>query len=140
MISGSLISVGSLVQVAQHASDLDTALSFYHDVLGARILGKFDPPGLALVELGGVRLLLEGAAPSATLYFRVDDLDATYAALQQRPDVQLVGEPHLVHRDESGQFGAPGEEEWMTFLRDPSGNLIGFIERRSAVRTSNPLS
>jgi methylmalonyl-CoA/ethylmalonyl-CoA epimerase len=124
------LALGPLVQVAQHAPDLDTAVRFYQDVLGARLLGKFDPPGLALVELGGVRLLLEHAAPSATLYFRVDDLDAAYADLQQHP-VTLEGEPHLIHRDTAGQFGPPGEEEWMTFLRDPAGNLVGLVERRA---------
>lgn len=133
----SSISVGPLVQVAQHATDLDASLTFYQDVLGARILGKFDPPGLGLVELGGIRLLLERRASSATLYFRTDDLNAAYATLQQRGDVELVGEPHLVHRDEAGHFGAPGEEEWMTFVRDPGGNVIGFIERRKPARSDS---
>jgi methylmalonyl-CoA/ethylmalonyl-CoA epimerase len=124
------LTVGPLVQVAQHAPDLDAAVRFYQDVLGARLLGRFDPPGLALVDLGGVRLLLEHEAPSATLYFRVDDLDAAYAALQQHA-VTLEGEPHLIHRDTAGQFGPAGEEEWMTFLRDPAGNLVGLVERRA---------
>jgi methylmalonyl-CoA/ethylmalonyl-CoA epimerase len=122
--------LGPLVQVAQHAPDLDAAVRFYQDVLGARHLGTFEPPGLALVELGGVRLLLEHAAPSATLYFRVDDLDDAFAALQQQ-SVTLEGEPHLVHRDDAGQFGPAGEEEWMTFARDPAGNLVGLVERRA---------
>ena len=87
-------------------------------------------PASRLVQLGGVRLLLEHQAPSATLYFHVDDLDAAYAALQQQP-VTLEGEPHLIHRDTAGQFGPPGEEEWMTFLRDPAGNLVGLVERRA---------
>jgi catechol 2,3-dioxygenase-like lactoylglutathione lyase family enzyme len=130
MTIDSPITIGSLVQVAQHATDLDVSAAFYQDVLGGRLLGKFDPPGLALVELGGVRLLLERQASRTTLYFRVDDLDAVYTALRQR-NVLLVGEPHLVHRDDAGQFGPPGEEEWMTFARDPDGNMLGFIERRA---------
>ena len=127
------VTLGALVQVAQRATALDASVTFYQEVLGARLMGKFDPPGIALVELGGVRLLLESRASSATLYFRVQDLNSAYAALQQRGDVELVGEPHLVHRDDAGQFGTAGEEEWMTFVRDPSGNLIGFIERRPPV-------
>jgi methylmalonyl-CoA/ethylmalonyl-CoA epimerase len=123
--------LGALAQVAQHAPDLDAAVRFYQDVLGARHLGTFDPPGLALLQLGGVRLLLEHAAPSATLYFRVDDVDAAYADLKQLHAVTLEGEPHLVHRDAAGQFGPAGEEEWMTFLRDPAGNLVGLVERRA---------
>jgi methylmalonyl-CoA/ethylmalonyl-CoA epimerase len=125
------ITVGPLVQIAQHATDLDAAVAFYRDVLGARLMGRFEPPGLAFLELGGVRLLLEERAPSATLYFRVADLDAACAGLRQR-NVTLESGPHLIHRDEAGQFGRPGEEEWMAFLRDPSSNMIGLVERRSA--------
>jgi catechol 2,3-dioxygenase-like lactoylglutathione lyase family enzyme len=126
-----MVTVHSLLQVAQRATDLDASVAFYRDVLGGRFLGQFNPPGLALVELGGVRLLLEGNATSSTLYLRVDDLEAAYQSLRQQ-DVVLEGQPHLVHRDDAGQFGAPGEEEWMTFARDPSGNLIGLVERRAA--------
>jgi catechol 2,3-dioxygenase-like lactoylglutathione lyase family enzyme len=125
----STIAVGALVQVAQRATDLDAAIGFYRDVLGGRLLGRFEPPGLALIELGGVRLLLESQATSATLYFRVADLDAASASLKER-NVALEAEPHLIHRDEAGQFGAAGEEEWMAFVRDPAGNLIGLVERR----------
>ena len=130
MTVSSPLSIGALVQVAQRADDLDASIAFYQDVLGAHVFGKFDPPGLALVELGGVRLLLERQASPATLYFKVPDLSAAYEAARQR-NVPLVGAPHLIHRDEAGQFGAAGEEEWMTFLRDPSGNMVGLVERRA---------
>jgi hypothetical protein len=30
----------------------------------------------------------------------------------------------MIHRDESGQFGNAGEEEWMWFFNDPADNLI----------------
>jgi methylmalonyl-CoA/ethylmalonyl-CoA epimerase len=122
--------VGALVQVAQRANDLDTAVAFYRDMLGARVLGRFDPPGLAFLALGGVRLLLEKDAPSATLYFHVDDLQSAYQALHAA-GVTLEGEPHMIFFDADGQFGAPGEEEWMTFLRDPSGNLVGLVQRKA---------
>jgi methylmalonyl-CoA/ethylmalonyl-CoA epimerase len=77
-----------------------------------------------------VRLLFEQQAASATLYFRVEDLSAAYAALRDR-GVSLVGEPHMIYRDDAGQFGKAGEEEWMTFLRDPAGNLVGLTQRKS---------
>jgi catechol 2,3-dioxygenase-like lactoylglutathione lyase family enzyme len=128
---GSPFALGSLVQVAQRAPDLDVAVSFYRDVLGAQFLGKFDPPGLALVSLGGIRLLLERDAQPALLYFKVEDLDAAYANLSER-GVTFDGAPHLIHRDDAGQFGAPGEEEWMAFLRDPAGNLVGLVQRKAA--------
>jgi methylmalonyl-CoA/ethylmalonyl-CoA epimerase len=129
MAPNSTVTVHSLMQVAQRSTDLDASVAFYRDVLGGRFLGKFTPPGLAFVELAGVRLLFEEAASASTLYFRVDDLDAAYRSIRLR-NVVFEDQPHLIHRDDTGQFGAPGEEEWMAFLRDPSGNLIGLVERR----------
>jgi methylmalonyl-CoA/ethylmalonyl-CoA epimerase len=129
MAPTSTVTVHSLTQVAQRSTDLDASVAFYRDLLGGRFLGKFTPPGLALVELGGVRLLLEEGASSATLYFGVEDLEAAYQSLRQQ-NVVFEAEPHLIHRDDAGQFGAAGEEEWMAFLRDPSGNLIALFERR----------
>jgi len=35
-----------------------------------------------------------------------------------------------VFEDAFGQFGPPGETEWMAFCRDPSGNLVGLVTRR----------
>lgn len=57
-----------LVQVAQHASDLDRATAFYELLLGSPPTGRFDPPGLLFFDLDGVRLLLDGNAPRALLY------------------------------------------------------------------------
>jgi catechol 2,3-dioxygenase-like lactoylglutathione lyase family enzyme len=129
MAADSTVAVHSLMQVALLSTDLDASVAFYRDLLGGRFLGQFTPPGLAFVELGGVRLLFEEGVQSSTLYFRVDDLDATYQRMRQH-NVVFVDQPHMIHRDDAGQFGAPGEEEWMTFFRDPSGNLIGLVERR----------
>jgi catechol 2,3-dioxygenase-like lactoylglutathione lyase family enzyme len=50
--------VDGLHQVAQKADDLDASVAFYRDVLGLRLIARFDPPGLAFFELGGSRLLL----------------------------------------------------------------------------------
>jgi hypothetical protein len=40
--------------------------------------------------------------------------------------------PAVVHVDTAGQFGFPGEAEWVAFLKDPAGNAIGLVERRPA--------
>ena len=122
--------VQGLRQVAQRATDLDASVQFYGDVLGLRLLGRFDPPGLALLDLGdGTRLLLEAGATPATLYLGVDDVDAACADLTGR-GVALESEPHLIHKDADGLFGPAGGEEWMAFVRDPSGNLVGLVQRR----------
>ena len=120
-----------LHQVAQRAEDLERASAWYRDVLGARPIATFDPPGIAFVEVAGLRLLLEGAATPATLYFEVADIEAAHRELHER-GVTFEGEPHLIHKDADGQFGPAGSEEWMAFLRDSEGNLVALVERRNA--------
>lgn len=118
-------------QIAVYARDLDEAISFYRDKLGARFLHKFDPPGLVFLDFSGVRVLLEKTGPKATLYFRVDDIDAAYAELKSN-GIEFLHEPQLIHRDDAGVFGKPGEEEWMAFFSDPSGNVLALATRRLA--------
>jgi methylmalonyl-CoA/ethylmalonyl-CoA epimerase len=123
--------VRGMHQVALRASDLDASIAFYRDVLGLPFVARFDPPGLAFFDLGGTRLLLEGSASEAVVYYAVDDLAAACAGLRAA-GVELLHEPALVHRDDDGTFGAAGEEEWMAFLHDPSGNIVGLAQRRPA--------
>lgn len=120
--------LGPLHQVAQRATQLDRSVAFYRDVLGLELIATFDPPGLAFLRMGDTRLLLEAAAPSATLYFRVPDIRAAHADLQAR-GVSFEAEPRLIHSDDEGRFGAPGEEEWMAFFRDPDANLLALAAR-----------
>jgi methylmalonyl-CoA/ethylmalonyl-CoA epimerase len=119
-----------LLQVAQHADDLDRAAAFYTDVLGVAPVARFDPPGLLFFDLGGVRLLLDRGAPPALLYLRVDDVRAFLDSLRER-GVPVESEAHLIHTDADGVFGAPGTEEWMGFFRDSEGNLVGCASRHA---------
>ena len=119
-----------LHQVAQHAQDLDRAAEFYTELLGARPLARFDPPGLLFFDLDGVRLLLERGAPPALLYLRVDDARTFLGALRER-GVTVEGDAQLIHTDADGIFGAPGTEEWMGFFRDSEGNLLACASRHS---------
>ena len=116
-----------LHQVAQHAEDLDRAAAFYADVLGARQIARFDPPGLLFFDLGGVRLLLERGAPSALLYLRVDDARAFLEDLRGR-GVTIETEASVIFDDAEGLFGDPAQE-WMGFFRDSEGNLVGVASR-----------
>jgi methylmalonyl-CoA/ethylmalonyl-CoA epimerase len=120
--------ITGLRQVAQRAQDLDRAVEFYRDVIGARFIARFDPPGLAFFQLGEVRLLLEASASPATLYLAVDDIQATADLLRSR-GVEFEQEPQMVHRDDDGVFGPAGQEEWMAFFRDPDGNLLAITAR-----------
>ena len=114
-----------LVQVAQHADDLDRAAAFYTQLLGAEPVARFDPPGLLFFDLAGTRLLLDRNAPSALLYLAVDDVHATVEAL--REEVRVVSEPHRIFMHENDRLGPAGHEEWQAFVEDSEGNTVGLI-------------
>jgi methylmalonyl-CoA/ethylmalonyl-CoA epimerase len=123
------MTVEALHQVALHVADMERAVVFYRDVVGLRLIARFDPPGLAFFDVGGVRLLLEAGAPASLLYLRVSDVVATRDRLAAA-GVAFVDEPHLIFSDADGVFGPPDTGEWMTFFHDPEGNLVALVERR----------
>src|SRR3954465_9134635 len=96
-----------LTQVAQHVDDLDRAVAFYRDVVGLRLIARFDPPGLAFFDLGPTRLLLEAGASPAPLYLAVDDVASSVEQLRAA-GVVIESEPHTIFVDEQGQFGPAG--------------------------------
>jgi catechol 2,3-dioxygenase-like lactoylglutathione lyase family enzyme len=125
--------IASLHQVALPCRDLSRAVAFYRDVLGADLIARFEPLGLAFFRMGEVRLLLDAAGeatrPGAgVLYFSVPDIARAHAALVAH-GVAFDSPPHAIHRDEGAIFGAPAEE-WMAFFRDPDGNVLALAERR----------
>lgn len=121
--------VTHLRQAAQHVEDMDRAVAFYRDIVELDFIARFDPPGLAFFDLGTSRLLLEAGAPPALLYLGVDDVAAMTERLREA-GVTIESEPHVIHVDEAGQFGPPGEAEEMSFFRDSEGNLVGLAGRR----------
>lgn len=121
-----------LYQLAMSVPDLDVAESFYRDVLGARFVARFDPPGLLFFDLDGVRVLFERGSEvvgNSILYLWTDDMDARVADLEAK-GVTFGGPPHPIHRDEDGTFGAAGETEWMAFFEDPAGNVLALVTRK----------
>ena len=120
-----------MLQVAQHADDLDRARDFYTKLLGVGPSGFFDPPGLLFFQAGSVRLLLEPGAPSALIYLRVDDLEARVAALRA-DGVEIVAEPHLIFTHTDDRLGPAGMAEHMAFVRDTEGNTVGLVSHRPA--------
>ncbi len=117
-----------LHQVAQHAEDLDRAVTFYSQLLGEPPIAIFDPPGLAFFRLGETRLLIERGAPSAVVYLRVDDVRVTVERLRV-DGVVITGEPHVIFTDDDGMFGPAGAQEWMAFITDTEGNLVGLASQ-----------
>ena len=121
-----------LVQIAQHADDLDRAAAFYSDLLGTAPTGRFDPPGLLFFDLDGVRLLLDRAAPTALHYLAVDDVAGTVERLRAQ-GVAVEGEPHVIFTHDDDRLGPTGTAEWQAFVRDSEGNLVGLVEQRPQV-------
>ena len=117
-----------LHQVAQHVEDLDRAIAFYTRLIGESPIARFDPPGLAFFRLGDTRLLLERGAPTALVYLRVDDARATVEQLRGE-GVTIAGEPHVIFSDAEGTFGPAGADEWMAFITDSEGNLVGLASQ-----------
>ncbi len=124
-----MIGDSPLVQVAQRALDLERAAAFYAELLDVPVAATFDPPGLAFLVLGDTRLLLERGAPSALLYFAVDDLDARVERLRAF-GVEIVTEPHTIFGHADATLGPAGTEERMAFLLDSEGNTVALVEHR----------
>ena len=120
-----------LHQVAQHVDDLERATAFYTRLLAGPPVATFDPPGLVFFRLGDTRLLLERGAPSALVYLRVDDVRTTVEQLRA-DGVSIANEPHVIFTDENGLFGPAGAQEWMAFITDSEGNLVGLASQNAS--------
>jgi len=114
-----------LIQVAQHADDLDRAAHFYATLLESEPVARFDPPGLLFFDLDGVRLLLDRNAPSALLYLHVDNVHDALDRLEGIAEV--VTRPHVIFTHEGDELGPSGHEEWQAFIRDSEGNTLGLV-------------
>lgn len=119
-----------IVQVAQRVEDLARATAFYTELLGAAPTATYDPPGLVFFDLDGVRLLLDRGAPSGLHYLAVADIDATIERLRSA-GVPVEGEPHVIFGHDDDTLGPAGTDEWMAFVRDSEGNLVGLVEQRA---------
>lgn len=117
--------VSGIRQIAITVSGVDSALDFYHGLLGLPLLFRVGPD-LAFLDADGIRLMLStpqgvgAVGANSILYFRVSDIVATHAALLARG----------AHEERAPQLTAkmPDHELWTGFLRDPDGNLVGLLE------------
>ena len=57
------------------------------------------------------------------------DVDAAVKEFRAR-GVRFLQPPQMIQRDQAGDFGKRGGEEWMAFFNDPAGNLLALVERR----------
>ena len=77
-----------ICQISIRTKDTARAVSFYRDTLGLKLLFQA-PPQLAFFDCNGVRLMLSPAEPEfdhqgSVIYFAVEDIKATHAALVDR--------------------------------------------------------
>ena len=116
--------LSTIGQIAMSVKDLPRAVAFYRDQLGLRFLFQA-PPALAFFDCGGVRLMIEVPPdkefdhPGSVLYFKVDDIDSSYAELKAR-GVDFRDAPHLIVK-------MPDHELWMSFFRDGEGNTLALM-------------
>ncbi len=125
------LALNQLHQIAINTDDLATSKAFYEDVLGAKFIASYDPPGLVFFDFQGVRLLLEKGSTPGTIYFRVDDIDDAVQKLQAK-GVEFDQLPHVIFRDDQGVFGPKGYEELTAFFKDPAGNILSLASQRPA--------
>ena len=85
---------------------------------------------MAFFRLGNTRLLVERGAPSALIYLRVDDVRTTVERLRT-DGVTIVAEPHVIFSDTEGMFGPAGADEWMAFINDSEGNVVGLASQNA---------
>jgi methylmalonyl-CoA/ethylmalonyl-CoA epimerase len=117
-----------VVQIAQHADDLDRAAGWYEALLGTSSIAKFDPPGLLFFTVDGIRLLLDRAAPSALHYFEVPDVRTRIDELRSA-GVRVLTDPHVIFSHADDSLGPAGTDEWQAFVEDSEGNTVGLVSR-----------
>ena len=125
-LDGTSSRLGPIGQVSLSIRDVARAERFYGETLGLPHVFTFGD--LAFFDAHGVRLYLhrkdaEEWRPSSILYFTVDDIHATQAALTEQ-GVKFTGAPHVIYTDD-----ATGVEEWMTFFDDGEGNTLALMSR-----------
>jgi catechol 2,3-dioxygenase-like lactoylglutathione lyase family enzyme len=119
--------LSTIRQVAITVSDVETAIAFYHDLLGLELLFRAGA-NLAFLDADGVRIMLtkpQGAGAvgaNSILYFSVKDIVAVHNS--------LVGKGAVSERAPELAAKMPDHDLWTAFLRDPDRNLVGLIEEK----------
>ena len=121
-IAPAAVNLEKIGQIAVTVDDLARARDFYENTLGVKFL--FEAGHLAFFKCGEIRLMLttpEKPVPrgGTIVYYKVEDINATYAALKHRR-VSFIDEPHLIAK-------MPDHDLWMVFLKDTEDNTIGIM-------------
>ncbi len=117
----------NLRQIALGCEDLARAQDFYTRLLGKDPIAVFEQAGFCFFDLDGTRLLIEIGGPKSLLYIGVADVRDTVTSLKER-GFSIHTDPHIVFPDQGGLFDDPGNE-WLAFIEDSEGNLVGLMSR-----------
>lgn len=119
--------ITELAQLAITASNVDTSLVFYRDLLGLKFL--FAPnANLAFLQCGATRIMLstpQGAGEvgkNSIPYFKVQNIEAFYRAVVAK-GATPEREPQLAAK-------MPDHDLWIGFLKDPDANLVALMEEK----------
>lgn len=111
-------------QILIPVDDLDRGIHFYRDILGLPFLFTA-PPQMAFFMCGPVRLLVgvhsgeRAQLRGSMIYFKVDDIVASWSQLRER-GVEFQANPHLVHRAATHQL-------WLAEFKDADGNDLALM-------------
>ena len=131
-----LLQDATIHQASLLCKDIAQSRKFYEEVLGARFIAEFDPPGLLFFRFGSTRLLLDKNGKPGLLYIRMAGRDQTVSSLQQQ-GVEFETEVHSVFKDDEGLFGNAGGTECMAFFKDPADNTLALVEQRLLQETAD---
>ena len=136
-MSGLAASPTALRQVAlAGGSDLDETLTFWRDVLGLETYARFDPPGIAFIMIGGVRLFFAAGTPPAMIYLDEPELLA-FADAAASADVPLMSPPAVMHVDRPASSARPAKRSGWRSSRTPPATPSG-SSRESPPDQSEP--
>ncbi len=116
-----------IYQVPLGAIDLDRAVSFWVERLGARHLATFSNAGLAFVAFGEVRVMFELGGAKGRCYLAVPDVKDFLASLSEAA-ISVTSPLTPIFDDEEGIFGEPAIE-LLAFIQDSEGNDVGLSSR-----------
>lgn len=116
--------LSTIGQIAVVVHDLATAVAYYRDVLGMRLLFEI-PPQMAFFDCAGIRLMLslpesaEYDHPGSIIYYSVQDMQEAARELKAR-GVVFDAEPHIIGK-------LPHADIWMGFFKDPDRNVLALM-------------
>jgi glyoxylase I family protein len=147
-VSGAPFKLAALDHVVLRVPDMDRALSFYRDVLGAEVERTLDRLGMVqlragasiidLVDLSGEWLKASGAKP-----FAPDALNVDHICIRIEPFDEAAIEAHLrecgVAVGEKGvRYGAQGDGPSI-YVRDPFGTTVELKGPATPIEADGPV-